>query len=115
MAYIDTDDGISLEQCSQISRLYEKVLESSPAFTQLYRIDVSSPGVDRPLIPRQFARNIGRKIEVTINSEEKYVGKLVSANLSDFTVEFHAENKKKKLSSQRTFTYSEIESAKIIL
>ncbi|MCS7075601.1 MAG: hypothetical protein NZ455_02770 [Bacteroidia bacterium] len=115
LAYIDTDLGISLEQCSYISTLYEKVLEGSPVFKQLYRLDVSSPGLDRPLLPRQFARNVGRKMEVKISAEEIYTGKLVSTREEDFTLEISGDKKKKVPLTQKTFMYSEIESAKIIL
>lgn len=115
IAFIDTDKGISIEECSQIGRLYEQVLESSPAFEQLYRLDVSSPGIDRPLVPRQFSRNIGRKIEVTVNHEEKHLGKLLEANELNFTIEIPANKKQKINAYQKTFDYQEIISAKIIL
>lgn len=115
VAFIDTDRGISIEECSQISRLYEQVLENSPAFEQLYRLDVSSPGVDRPLIPRQFFRNTGKKIEVKLSNEEKYLGKLLEATEINFTVEVPANKKKKIPAFQKTFSYHEIQSAKIIL
>ena len=115
VAFIDTDKGISIEECSQISRQYEQVLENSPAFEQLYRLEVSSPGVDRPLIPRQFLRNTGKKIEVKVNEQEKYLGKLLEATELNFTVEIPASKKKKTPAFQKTFTYTEIQSAKIIL
>jgi ribosome maturation factor RimP len=115
VAFIDTDTGISIEECSQVSRLYEQALENSPAFEQLYRLDVSSPGIDRPLVPRQFLRNTGKKIEIKINEQEKYLGKLVEANQTEFTIEVPANKKKKTPAFQKTFSYSEIQSAKIIL
>jgi ribosome maturation factor RimP len=115
VAFIDTDKGISIQECSQISRLYEQVLENSPAFEQLYRLEISSPGVDRPLIPRQFLRNTGKKIEVKVNEQEKYLGKLLEVTEQNFTMEIPANKKKKTPIFQKTFTYTEIQSAKIIL
>lgn len=114
-AFIDTDKGISIEECSQVSSRYEQVLEKSPVFEQLYRLEVSSPGIDRPLVPRQFLRNVGRKIEIQLNEQEKYLGTLSQATTFDFTVEIPADKKKKIPAVQKTFTYSEIQSAKIIL
>lgn len=114
-AFIDTDKGISIEECSQISRLYEQALENSPAFEQLYRLEVSSPGIDRPLIPRQFLRNTGKKIEIKVNEQEKYLGKLVEVTHLNFTVEIPANKKKKTPAIHKIFTYQEIQSAKIIV
>lgn len=115
VAFIDTEKGISIEECSQISRLYEQALENSPAFEQLYRLEISSPGVDRPLIPRQFLRNVGKKIEVKLTEQEKYLGKLLEVTETNFIIEVPANKKKKIPAFQKAFNYNEIQSAKIIL
>lgn len=64
--FVDTDKGISLEQCSHISRELSVKLDESDFITGRYRLDVSSPGLDRPLkLRRQYEKNIGRMCKVS--------------------------------------------------
>ncbi len=64
--YVDTDKGISLEECSRISRELSVKLDETDVITGRYRLDVSSPGLDRPLkLRRQYEKNIGRMCRVT--------------------------------------------------
>ena len=63
---IDTDEGISIDDCAVISRKLGNILEENEAIENAYRLEVSSPGVDYPLsTERQFRKNIGRKLKVT--------------------------------------------------
>ncbi len=63
---IDTDEGISIDDCAIISRKLGNLLEENEAIENAYRLEVSSPGVDYPLsTERQFRKNIGRKLKVT--------------------------------------------------
>ncbi len=72
--YVDTDAGITLEQCSDISRLLSEWLDANELIDGRYRLDVSSPGLDRPLrLHRQYVKNIGRKCAVKYTGEGKKV------------------------------------------
>ena len=63
--YLDTDAGITIEECGLVSRQLASRLDESDIIPGRYRLDVSSPGLDRPLkIPRQYKKNIGRKCTV---------------------------------------------------
>jgi ribosome maturation factor RimP len=63
--YVDTDTGISLDECSRISRELSATLDETDIMTGRYRLDVSSPGLDRPLqLRRQYEKNIGRLCRV---------------------------------------------------
>lgn len=67
--FIDTDAGISLEQCSAVSRELSVLLDEENVIKGRYRLDVSSPGLGRPLILlRQYRKNIGRACSVTVRS-----------------------------------------------
>jgi ribosome maturation factor RimP len=46
-AYIDGDEGVSLDACTQISRILEAVLDEEPTLGGVYTLEVSSPGVSR--------------------------------------------------------------------
>ncbi|MDD8016745.1 MAG: ribosome maturation factor RimP [Bacteroidota bacterium] len=64
--YVDSDKGISLEECSLISRELSTSLDETNLIQGRYRLDVSSPGLNRPLkLLRQYQKNIGRLCKVT--------------------------------------------------
>ncbi|MFQ5608409.1 MAG: ribosome maturation factor RimP [Candidatus Zixiibacteriota bacterium] len=63
--FIDTqtDAGVSVEDCAQASRLVGEILEAERFFESDYHLEVSSPGIDRPLTTeRDFRRRVGRTI-----------------------------------------------------
>ena len=67
--FIDTDSGVTSGQCAEISRLISRELENSSIIEGRYRLEVSSPGLDRPLrLPRQFRRHVGRELRVVRRS-----------------------------------------------
>jgi ribosome maturation factor RimP len=71
--FVDTDTGITLEACSLISREFSAALDTADSIPGRYRLDVSSPGTEKPLkLKRQYNRNIGHKAKVVteINGEK---------------------------------------------
>ncbi len=63
--FVDIDGGISLDKCVDLSRQISDLLDTRDLIAGRYRLEVSSPGVDRPLkTTRDFTRNLGRKIKV---------------------------------------------------
>lgn len=76
--FIDSDTGITFEKCRKISRYLEDHLDKEEWLGQKYVLEVSSPGVDRPLkYLRQYSRNIGRKAHITLLEGENRTGTLV--------------------------------------
>lgn len=72
--YVDSDRGITLDECSEISRALSERLDAEDLIPGRYRLDVSSPGLDRPLkLKRQFVKNIGRTCRVKHMKEGKSV------------------------------------------
>ncbi|MBW7887031.1 MAG: ribosome maturation factor RimP [Bacteroidetes bacterium] len=70
--YLDSDEGITIEKCSVISRKISALLDEANLIEGRYRLDVSSPGLDRPLkLQRQYKKNIGRNCKVQYLNEEK--------------------------------------------
>lgn len=64
-AFVDTDKGITIESCAQISRELASELERSGIIQGSYRLEVSSPGIDKPLrMLRQYKKNVGRRFRV---------------------------------------------------
>lgn len=76
--YVDSDEGIHISECADISRFLEKNLDGSGLVPDNYILEVSSPGMSNPLkVPRQYKRRIGRILEVVKNDGTQVVGELV--------------------------------------
>ncbi len=66
---VDSDQGVSLDDAATISRQLFSALDTVAVMGDFpYTLEVSSPGVDRPLIdPRHWRRAVGRLVQVTVN------------------------------------------------
>ena len=83
-AFVDTDKGITIESCTQISRELASGLERDGIIQGSYRLEVSSPGIDKPLrMLRQYKKNVGRRFKVihqAPDSQQMLVGTLESVD-----------------------------------
>ncbi len=69
--FIDGEDNLSADDCARISREINQVIEKNELLDSAYRLDVSTPGVDRPLkYLKQYKKHINRKFEVRYKSGE---------------------------------------------
>ncbi|MGH7587555.1 MAG: ribosome maturation factor RimP [Gemmatimonadota bacterium] len=65
--YVDRPEGVGVDDCARISRLLEAGLETAAAVPETYVLEVSSPGLDRPLHERRhFERYVGRDVEIRL-------------------------------------------------
>lgn len=56
------DRGVNMDECAEISNELSFLMDAHDIFSGAYRINVSSPGLDRPLVDRrQYPKNVGRK------------------------------------------------------
>ena len=95
--YIDGDEGVSLDACTQISRVLESVLDQEPTLGGIYTLEVSSPGVSRPLkFPRQYLKHIGRTLRVQMVNGDRVEGELKSTSHDTITLEVASKEKKGK-------------------
>ncbi len=84
--YIDNDKGITIEDCEKVNEVVEPLLdEINPTNDATYILNVSSPGIDRPVkTQRDFLRNKDKLVEVTLysakNGKKKYKGLLKNFN-----------------------------------
>jgi len=84
--FIDGKDYVNAEDCSQVSREINNRLQSIIDSDENYRLDVSSPGIDRPLkYIEQFPKHITKKFD--LNYKEGTETKKVTAKLIDVTGE----------------------------
>ena len=72
--YVDSEEGgVNLDICSKISRELSFLVESEELFSKAYRLNVSSPGLSRPLSDkRQFGKNEGRTVKVKYKKNGEY-------------------------------------------
>ena len=109
-AIIDSENGITLEETTKISRKLKLFEKFNSELAESYRLEVSTPGIDRALeYPFQFRKNIDRNINIKIvknGIEKKIKGKIVDANSESVTVSSRSGN----LSN---VSYDSIESAKV--
>ena len=69
--FIDGDQGIDIGTCGTINKQVGKELEQLELLDSPYTLEVSSPGLDQPLkFPRQYQRNQGRNVRVTLEGEQ---------------------------------------------
>ena len=70
--YIDNEKGIITDDCADISRVLNEVIEKEQLISSHYRLDVSSPGVERPLkFLVQYSKHVNRKFEIEFKDAEE--------------------------------------------
>lgn len=94
---LDSDTGITIDECAEISRQLGNQMDESNFFGELaFTLEVSSPGVDHPLtFARQYIRNIGRNLVITLTDGTLRSGKLESVDDTGIVVLIEPEKKSK--------------------
>ena len=65
--YIDKSDGITVDDCGKVSRQLSDVIDAEQLLRDAYTLEVSSPGVDRPLFTcEQIAKQVGEQVEIRL-------------------------------------------------
>jgi len=95
---VDTESGVNLDDVANASHLISEVLdEKDPFDDEPYTLEVSSPGVDRPLtMPRHWTRNLGRLVEVTLTNSKQLTGRISSIDGNTVVLEFDNKGRKTK-------------------
>jgi ribosome maturation factor RimP len=97
---VDSDHGVSLDDAAAISRQLSAALDEAAVMGEFpYTLEVSSPGVDRPLTdPRHWRRAVGRLVKVTVDGTGATSGRIVSADPEGVTLDVGG--------AQRHFSYA---------
>jgi ribosome maturation factor RimP len=116
---LDGDNGVNLQDCIAISRTVETNLDREE---QDFSLEVASAGISRPLqMPRQYVKNIGRKLVVKTNTGEVIEAAITAANEEQITLKWTAREQKKigkgkeTVEKSLTLPYSEIKEATVII
>lgn len=95
--YIDRDQGVSLDDCAAISHQLSGILDVEEPIQQSYDLEISSPGIDRPLFkPADFERFIGKiakiKLAAGVQGRKNFKGRLQAvADAKLITIEVDGE------------------------
>jgi len=86
--YIDAPGGIRVDDCEAVSRQLSELLDVEQPLPGAYALEVSSPGLDRPLVtPEHFRRHTGRRARIVMHAppggdagRRRYTGELLEAD-----------------------------------
>lgn len=95
LVFVDSDTHMGFDRCRKISRFLEAHFDETQAFGEKYTLEVSSPGVGKPLqFRRQYSKNIGRTVEVSVKGEKrKAKGKMIEVGPESITIEYMVKEK----------------------
>ncbi|TQV74834.1 ribosome maturation factor RimP [Aliikangiella marina] len=94
--YIDHENGINVDDCASVSHQVSGILEVEDPISSQYTLEVSSPGMDRPLFTMaHFSDYVGQEVQIRchvgVDGRRKFKGKLVSATDETLVVEVDNE------------------------
>lgn len=109
--FIDKEGGVSVDDCAEVSRQVSAVLDVEDPITDKYNLEVSSPGLDRPLFTLpQYERFIGEDITVhlriPVSDRRKWQGKLEKIENDTITLTVDGQ--------PQVFAFGNIQKANII-
>jgi len=109
--FVDCSDGLTVGKCAQLNRVLSDELDAADVIPGRYRLQVSSPGLDRPLrTTRDFERNINKDAEIVFQADlEEHVvsGKIASVSQDELILSVG--------SSQKKISMSDIKKGKLLL
>ena len=85
---VDGDTSLNMDQVTAVSRAISELLDEAPFMGEAaFTLEVTSPGVDRPLTkPRHFAKNVDRLLKVTRTDGEVITGRITANTDADVTL-----------------------------
>ncbi|GGE65259.1 ribosome maturation factor RimP [Priestia taiwanensis] len=112
--FIDSEDGIDIEDCGNVSEKLSELLDEQDPIDNLYFLDVSSPGAERPLKKeKDFQKAIGKQVAIKtyepINGEKMFEGQLLNFDGAEVTLLQTIKTRKKEI----VIPYEKVASARL--
>ena len=109
--YIDHEDGIKLDDCVEVSRRVSSLLDVEDPIAGHYDLEVSSPGLDRPLFSEeQLARYVSHKVKIVMAmpqlGRKRFAGRLLK--VAEGMIEVEVDNELYQL------PFAEVASARLV-
>ena len=112
---IDSDKGITIDDCANLSRKLSKEFDDSQLFDDSYMLEVSTPGLDQPLrFTRQYYKNIGRRVKVVIQ-QQTIEGKLLEVGDEKIKLEQEIGTGKQRETKIVELSFSEIDKTFVLV
>ena len=115
---LDSDSGLTLADCRTVSRAIEFNLDREE---EDFSLTVASSGIGEPLVLRQYTKNVGRKVRVTLNDEEVIEAKMISATDDAIVLEWKSREPKPTgkgkitVVNKRTIEYRDINKTVVLI
>lgn len=109
--FIDNENGITVDDCAEVSRQVSSVLDLDDPITLAYNLEVSSPGLDRPLFKAEhYQRFIGSEVlillKIAMQNRRKWKGNILCVSGETVTIEVDG--------NQEAFALSNIAKANLV-
>lgn len=118
--YLDKiEGGITIDDIAIASRKISACLDAQGMISGAYTLEVSSPGLDRPLLkPAHFFKQIGRQIRISLaypkDNQRNFQGILHSVEGDVISLLIEATDQKQSVQKMETFSFEQIDKAKLI-
>ena len=94
--FIDKEGGVTIDDCENVSRAADPLIDEADPISQAYYFEVSSPGIGRDLVrPWHFDRYLGQEIELRLirgeNGQRDFMGALVRHDPESVTIQVGEE------------------------
>lgn len=117
--YVDKFGGVTLDECAKLNRKIGDYLETENLISRRYLLEVSSPGLDRPLKSAgDFQRKIGEKIKVFLKEKEQganeLIGRIKDIRDDNLILQIETQNFKPGETAEKIIPLDQIDWAKIV-
>ncbi|MFE3884362.1 ribosome maturation factor RimP [Streptomyces lydicus] len=112
---VDSDEGVQLDECAELSREVSQVLDDSDVMGGApYTLEVTSPGADRPLTElRHYRRAVGRLIKAQLHEGGELVARITAVD--DAGLDLEVPGVKGRKPTTRRVSFDEIAKARVEL
>ncbi|MEF3118295.1 ribosome maturation factor RimP [Streptomyces chrestomyceticus] len=110
---VDSDDGVQLDECAELSREASQALDDSDVMGGApYTLEVTSPGADRPLTePRHYRRAVGRLVKAQLHEGGELVARITA--MDDVGLDLEVPGVKGRKPTARRVAFAEIAKARV--
>lgn len=113
---IDGDNGVNIDACANLSRAMAEELELEELFPDKYTLEVSSPGIDHPLILlRQYRARVGKSLKLTFKDGREITGKLLSVSEEKIKIDKIVKQGKKQITEEIEVPLAEVSKAMVLV
>jgi len=117
--YVDKAGGVTIDECANLSRKVSDFLDMEDLIPHRYNLEVSSPGLDRPLVKREdFIRKVGEKVRVflkePVDGKLDLVGEIKNLQEETLYLYTQSEGAKPVVIEERAVPFGNVLKAKIV-